>query len=80
MLMFGLLILLFLCLYFSMIISGPISDRIVASEEIMLKQDILFGTLVIADVVLLYFAVKWIWQTERLFKEDDEGQEASNKN
>ncbi|MBI2046695.1 hypothetical protein HYT26_00830 [Candidatus Pacearchaeota archaeon] len=79
MLMSGLLVLIFLYFYFSMIISGPISKRIAASEETMLKQDTLFGALVIVDVVLLYFAVKWIWQTERLFKEDDEGLEIGNK-
>ena len=76
MLMFGFLILLFLCFYIPMIISNPTP----ASEGTIQKQDIITGVLAIADVVFLYFAVKWIWQTERLFKEDDEVLETGNKN
>ena len=76
MLMSGLLILLFLYFYIPMIISNPTP----ASEGTIQKQDIIIGVLAIADVVFLYFAVKWIWQTERLFKEDDEVLETGNKN
>lgn len=75
MLMSGLLILLFLFFYIPMIMSNPI----LASGEAISKQDVItigvfvttIGVLVIADVVLLYFGVKWIWQTERLFGEDE---------
>lgn len=66
MLMSGLLILLFLFFYIPMIMSNPI----LASGEAISKQDITLGILVVADVVLLYLAVKWIWQTERLFIKD----------